>query len=329
MKRLILSILALAITTVFAQNVTFQVDMSEFTGSFTTPELNGTFNGWCGNCTPMTDANSDGIWEVTVDLSGQTDIEYKFSVDNWGDQETLTPGSPCTITSGNFTNRVYTVSGDETLDPVCWGSCVACGAAGSSSDITFSVNMSEYTGQAYTGVYLNGTFNGWCGSCTEMTDADNDMIYEVTVNVPNDTIEYKFTLDGWDVDEQFTAGMSCTKTDGAFTNRMLVPAGDSALAAVCWESCETCATASISEESIINAFAVSPNPSNGNVTVGFTGASNSELLIHDLTGKQVFSKNYPAGETNDFLQLNELQKGIYIVTLSTKGQQSHQRLVIQ
>ena len=61
MRRLILSMLALATTTLFAQNVTFQLDMSEFTGSFTTPELNGTFNAWCGDCAPMTDADMDGI----------------------------------------------------------------------------------------------------------------------------------------------------------------------------------------------------------------------------------------------------------------------------
>ena len=32
-------------------NVTFQVDMSSVDPvTFTTPEVNGTFNGWCGNC---------------------------------------------------------------------------------------------------------------------------------------------------------------------------------------------------------------------------------------------------------------------------------------
>jgi hypothetical protein len=28
--------------------VTFQVNMSEVVDPFTTPEVNGTFNGWCG-----------------------------------------------------------------------------------------------------------------------------------------------------------------------------------------------------------------------------------------------------------------------------------------
>ena len=30
-------------------NVTFQVDMSNVSSSFTSPEVNGTFNSWCGS----------------------------------------------------------------------------------------------------------------------------------------------------------------------------------------------------------------------------------------------------------------------------------------
>ena len=48
-------------------SVTFQVDMSQYGGSFTTPEVNGTFNGWCGNCNAMTD-QGNGIWATTIDL---------------------------------------------------------------------------------------------------------------------------------------------------------------------------------------------------------------------------------------------------------------------
>ncbi len=80
-------------------NITFQVDMNNYAGSFTTPEVNGDFNGWCGNCAAMTDANNDGIWEVLI--SGLTDsIEFKFSHDSWTGQETLQPGSACTKTTG-------------------------------------------------------------------------------------------------------------------------------------------------------------------------------------------------------------------------------------
>ena len=81
---------ALLISTVgFSQSdITFQLDMSGYTGSFTTPEVNGTFNGWCGSsCHPMSDPDGDNIWEVTVDSLQAGLIEYKFAFDNWAGQE--------------------------------------------------------------------------------------------------------------------------------------------------------------------------------------------------------------------------------------------------
>ena len=51
-----------AIYTSAQNNVTFQVDMITVDSStFTTPEVNGNFNGWCGSCASMTDANGDNI----------------------------------------------------------------------------------------------------------------------------------------------------------------------------------------------------------------------------------------------------------------------------
>lgn len=34
-------------------NVTFKVNMNEVAAAYTTPEVNGTFNGWCGGCNPF------------------------------------------------------------------------------------------------------------------------------------------------------------------------------------------------------------------------------------------------------------------------------------
>lgn len=115
----------------FAQpyNITFQVDMNLVGAAFTTPEVNGTFNGWCGGCNPMSDADGDGVWSATIPLDAGT-YEYKFAYDAWAGSENLTEGSPCTVTAFGFTNRALTVSGDATLDVVCWGSCEACGVVG-------------------------------------------------------------------------------------------------------------------------------------------------------------------------------------------------------
>ncbi|MAB47356.1 MAG: hypothetical protein CMC05_01880 [Flavobacteriaceae bacterium] len=219
-------------------NVTFSVDMSEYAGSFTEVNVNGTFNGWCGSCNPMTDMGN-GIYEVTLPLSNG-DIEYKFTVDGWTAQEEFVGGEPCTVTNGGFTNRALTVSEDVTLDTVCWNSCIACGATPTDYNVTFSVDMSEYSG-SFTEVDLNGSFNGWCGSCNPMTDMGNG-IWEVTLPITEGTIQYKFTLDGWTAQEEFAGGESCTITDGGFTNRVLTVSGDVSLDTVCFNSCDACST---------------------------------------------------------------------------------------
>ena len=65
----------------------------------------------------------------------------------------------------------------------------------STQDVTFKVDMNNYTGAAFTSVYVNGTFNGWAGSTNPLTDANKDGVWEGTVNIKADSIEYKFTLD--------------------------------------------------------------------------------------------------------------------------------------
>jgi hypothetical protein len=105
-------------------NVVFSVDMSEVDFSLCTPEINGEFNTWCGNCAAMSDLNNDSIWTITIPLqAGQ--YEYKFSYDNWAGMENLTPGSSCTTTLDAFTNRVIDVTGPTVLPTVCWESCTA------------------------------------------------------------------------------------------------------------------------------------------------------------------------------------------------------------
>ena len=61
--------------------------------------------------------------------------------------------------------------------------------------VTFQVDVSRYEGGF--GTVNLGSFAGWCGGCIPMADDNGDGIYAVTVDLPADTIGYKFTLDGW------------------------------------------------------------------------------------------------------------------------------------
>jgi 1,4-alpha-glucan branching enzyme len=217
-------------------NVTFQVDMNQQTG-FTTPEVNGTFNNWCGNCAAMSDANGDNVWDVTVALAAGT-YEFKYSYDNWGGQENLVAGSSCTVTNFGFTNRSLVVSQDAVLDVVCFASCSSCQNTPPTRNVTFQVNMSQATG--FTTPELNGTFNNWCGSCAQMSDANGDNIWDITVPLQVGTYEFKYSYDNWAGSENLTAGDPCTITNGAFTNRSLNIVNDTILPVVCFGSCSNC-----------------------------------------------------------------------------------------
>lgn len=106
--------------------VTFRVDMSDYGGSFNQVYLSGSFNAWCGNCTPMADENGDGIWSRSVLLPSGVH-EYKFSVDDWADSESLEEGGPCTTTNFGYTNRVFTLYATSlVLETVCWEACTGC-----------------------------------------------------------------------------------------------------------------------------------------------------------------------------------------------------------
>ena len=129
--------------------VTFKVDMNYYTaGTFTTPEVNGTYNGWCGACNVLEDGDGDGIWEGTFMVTADS-IEYKFAYDNWAGEESLTAGSACTKTTGEFTNRFLMLDGtDLELDVVCWEQCIECAEPAGVNSLKGAAGVSVYPNPA-------------------------------------------------------------------------------------------------------------------------------------------------------------------------------------
>jgi 1,4-alpha-glucan branching enzyme len=290
-------------------DVTFKLDMTQQTG-FTTPEVNGTFNSFCGNCTPMTDANADGIWEATVSLTPGT-YEFKYSYDNWAGQETLIAGSPCTITTGQFTNRTLVVgNADTTLATVCFASCSACTTT---NDVTFKVNMNDYS-STFTTVYVSGTFNGWSGSANPMTDANADGVWEVTLPISGASIEFKFSLDDWATSEQFAGGESCTVTNGGNVNRFLAITGDVVLPITCYASCVDCVNGI--NENTAASFTLYPNPANESITVKADKIAEA-ISITNVVGETVMT--ITPSEFEQVIYISTLKTGVYFLNSTLNG----------
>ena len=117
--------------------VTFHVDMSGYEGTEDPSQVtwNSYANGWCGNCAPLDDLDGDGIYSITVPLTGDTVI-YKFAIGAWADQENLDPDLGCfdifydqgAPNGCCYVNRFVALNGEEAIDMpvVCWNSCDAC-----------------------------------------------------------------------------------------------------------------------------------------------------------------------------------------------------------
>ncbi|HPR29497.1 MAG TPA: T9SS type A sorting domain-containing protein, partial [Chitinophagales bacterium] len=283
----------------------------------TTPEVNGTFNDWCGGCAPMTDDDADNIWQITIDLEAGF-YEYKYAADTWTIQESLTPGDPCTMTTDIFTNRTLDVSEDMVLEAVCWGSCEACETETTVYSVTFMVNMNEVS-EDFTTPEVNGTFNDWCGGCAPMTDDDADNIWQITIDLEEGSYEYKFAADTWTIQESLTPGDPCTVTADIFTNRQLDVFEDIVLNAVCWGSCEACDTTGGPTSSSLFELndQVQLLPSvvdDGFVLSGLT--QTYSFSITDLNGRLMDRyRNVPAGQK---IMTDTYAPGLYILILTSE-----------
>ena len=311
-------------------NVTFQVDMNKVTQGFTTPEVNGTWNNWCGNCNAMSDPDGDNIWTVTLPLEVGSNQEFKYSADGWSIQEMNDPTASCTNGNATYTNRVLTVpASDTTLPVVCWSSCDAC-----SIEVTFNVNMAwEVANNAIdsNGVHVAGSFQGWSPSTTEMTDPDGDGIYSVTVEMPlNQDLFYKY-INGndWAMAEASGDLAACGVSDGfgGYNRNTTVGNADTSLAVVCFTKCYDCAVSIDEALGTINLF---PNPTSGAFTLERSElAGNIEVTVIGLQGQLLLATEWTAGQSELNIDLSDLAAGVYMVRLTAEEGTRTLRVAVQ
>ena len=112
--------------------------------------------------------------------------------------------------------------------------------------VSFSVNVEELNLASTDIVYLNGTFNDWCGSCEPMNK--NEDIWEIDLDLSPGQHQYLFTINGWDEIGNAPIESECdfNPCDVYANYGLLVSPGSPTveLATVCWQQCSDCSTLS-------------------------------------------------------------------------------------
>ena len=113
--------------------------------------------------------------------------------------------------------------------------------------VLFSVNMVEETLAPGDQLYLNGTFNNWCGTCDPMVKDGN--IWSLTRDLSPGKYEYLFTINGWEATGNAPLGSECDFSPcDAYGNYGLIvspDAGEIQLDTYCWKTCQNCPTQNV------------------------------------------------------------------------------------
>jgi hypothetical protein len=272
------------------------------TVGFTTPEVNGTFNGWCGSCNPMSDSNGDNVWETTIAIPAGAH-EFKFSADAWGISEDLATTLPCVITNGQFTNRVLNLSTNTVMDTVCWGTCSNC-----MPPITYNVHFEvDLGGLSADRVEIVGNFNGFCMSCDTLQPLFVNNTYGIDLQLEAGLYDYFFTINEGQDNEVLTDDV-CTMSLGGNFHRVVTVTADTFVPSVCWESCSPCVVGVDEMES--TTFEVYPNPAHQSLQLP-SALNGATVNIYNAQGQLVKSGiNF-----SNTLDIQALAVGLYHIIL--------------
>lgn len=236
---LVTSFIAGANVSLHAQTtVSLTVDMTNEVVSPDGVHVAGNFQGWDPAATPMID-NGDGTWSHTFTSDTAATYQYIFVNGNaWGTHE----GVPEACAYDGIRQIEVDGAGGEVSSLVCFGNCAACGM----TTVRFRVDMANEEVSPF-GVHVAGSFQGWDPSSTEMTDDDDDMVYETIQSFDAsgaDQIEFKFINgNNWTYPNELID----TPCGNEYGNRILdLDASDIVLSAsgfdspYCFSSCGPC-----------------------------------------------------------------------------------------
>jgi len=294
--------------------VTFQVDMSEYTGDATNVYLRGTFNNFSED-NVMT-AGSGDIWTTTIDLMPGA-YDYKFWISGTDTWESFTGLEECVANNGGYINRAITVTEDATLDPVIWNSCYV---KGDEVMISFELGTDHITVDPQ-GIWVAGGGNFDApGGRFKMNDDNNDGIYTLQIPRQKGFSSFYTFANGNCPDyscKEDISGLECSDPDN-FDDRFLAADADLVIS-TCFGSCSEDATACLvgtkDFEIVTDLFEINPTLVQDYSIVTFNNSDQEERQINVVStlGNIVNSATLGANINTWQLDATQLTAGIYFV----------------
>jgi hypothetical protein len=244
-------------------------------------------------------------------------------------------GQAC-ANAANFNDRkMGPITRDTTIN-TCFALCTTtttCTAV-DSVNVTFRVNMRRYT-PAFTQVYVSGSFNGWSNNSNPLTrPTTGDSIWRTTIKVQKGLeYEYKFQLDAWAAQENFTAvHAACTKVDpsGAFRNRVLTATKDSVLTDFCFNACVNCVRVNTNDVEFTNdLFKIAPSVADAYFSLELNTAlkNTAQLSLVNMLGQAVATQSLTQSQQN--ISTQNLPNGMYFVVVRAGNTMQTQKLMVQ
>ncbi|MDX2247461.1 MAG: T9SS type A sorting domain-containing protein [Bacteroidia bacterium] len=315
-------------------DVTFAVDMNNFTGGFTQPYVSGTFNNWSGDGNPLTDADGDGVWSTTVNIPTGT-IEYKFTYDNWAGQEQFngTEKAGCTVKdpSGQFVNRVALISENTALDTICFNSCYACGEG---AMITINLGFGTVTPDSGDVYLAGGSEFGAPGGRFRMNDNDGDGVFSITFERNKGFSGYYSFANGncpdFSCKEDIT-GQSCARPEN-FNDRWLNPVTQDTTIATCYAICSEntdCTTGIKDYDFTEGLFTVAPSRVDHSTQITFSEnyPQDRQMKVFSASGQIVFNQIIRGNESTYNLNMSHLSSGMYFIHVQIGTKYEYRKVI--
>ena len=176
--------------------------------------------------------------------------------------------------------------------------------------------------------------DGWNGSTIQLTLSGVATVYgladgadtTITVTVTQgDSIELEF-LGGGTWDNEITYELLDYNGDTLYAEVL-----GSAAAGINYSGVSDCGSGAGISEEVNNFFSVYPNPNDGDFFVVNDGKTeNVKLTVLDIQGKNVYNTLFNLNKgAKEFISLENLDSGMYIVVINTDNGRSMHNIVIQ